>query len=316
MTDIEKEKVRKIVRDRYGNVAKRNIDFVVEARKAQKASCCGSDTDSQPQEIQKPQESSCCGSPSVEEVSKAIGYTLEELAEIPETSNMGLGCGNPTAIAEMKEGEVILDLGSGGGLDCFLSAKKVGLTGKVIGVDMTPDMIDLARENARKYEYGNVEFRLGEIENLPVADNSVDVIISNCVINLSPEKQRVFDEAYRVLKPGGRLSISDIVLLKELPESIRNNEDLLAGCVAGAELKDKYLELIKNAGFENLQVVDKNSGLLVEKEFEEDIDSEQGEKVLVIDGQPLDLDDYEEIKDDLESIGDSIQSITVTAFKP
>ena len=316
MTDIEKEKVRKIVRDRYGNVAKRNIDSVVEARKAQKASCCGSDTDSQPQEIQKPQESSCCGSPSVEEVSKAIGYTLEELAEIPETSNMGLGCGNPTAIAEMKEGEVILDLGSGGGLDCFLSAKKVGLTGKVIGVDMTPDMIDLARENARKYEYGNVEFRLGEIENLPVADNSVDVIISNCVINLSPEKQRVFDEAYRVLKPGGRLSISDIVLLKELPESIRNNEDLLAGCVAGAELKDKYLELIKNAGFENLQVVDKNSSFLVEKEFEDDIDSEQGEKVLVIDGQPLDLDDYEEIKDDLESIGDSIQSITVTAFKP
>ncbi|OLS32715.1 MAG: Malonyl-[acyl-carrier protein] O-methyltransferase [Candidatus Heimdallarchaeota archaeon AB_125] len=316
MTNIEKEKVRKVVRDRYGDVAKRNIDSVVEARKAQKASCGCSKSESQTLETQKTQESSCCRTPSVEDVSKAIGYTLEELAEIPEESNMGLGCGNPTAIAEMKEGEVVLDLGSGGGLDCFLSSKKVGLTGKAIGVDMTPDMIDLARENARKYEYTNVEFRLGEIENIPVADNSVDVIISNCVINLSPEKQRVFDEAFRVLKPGGRLSISDIVLLKELPDSIRNNEDLLAGCVAGAELKEKYLELITNAGFRDIQVTDKASGLLVEKELEGDIDSESGERVLVIDGQPLDIENYGDIKEELDGIGDSIQSITVTAFKP
>ncbi|MHA1199960.1 MAG: arsenite methyltransferase [Candidatus Heimdallarchaeaceae archaeon] len=316
MEGIEKEKVRKVVRDRYGTVAKRNIDTAGGDKITQRSSCCGGDTETQPQETQKTQESSCCGTPSVEEVSKAIGYSLEELAEIPEASNMGLGCGNPTAIAEMKEGEAVLDLGSGGGLDCFLSSKKVGSTGKVIGVDMTPDMIDLARENARKYDYTNVEFRLGEIENLPVADNSMDVIISNCVINLSPEKQRVFDEAFRVLKSGGRLSISDIVLLKELPDSIRNNEDLLAGCVAGAELKEKYLELIENSGFSNIQVSSKSSGLLVEKEFEEDINAEQGERVLIVDGQPLDINDYEDIKDDLVNIGDSIQSITVTAFKP
>ncbi len=316
MTELEKEKVRKVVRDRYGNVAKRNIDSVVEAKKTQRTSCCGDSSETQVDTDKKSQESSCCGTPNVEDVSKAIGYTLAELAEIPEESNMGLGCGNPTAIAEMKEGEVVLDLGSGGGLDCFLSSKKVGSSGKVIGVDMTPNMIDLARENARKYDYTNVEFRLGEIENLPVADNSVDVIISNCVINLSPEKQRVFNESFRVLKSGGRLSISDIVLLKELPDSLRNNEDLLAGCVAGAELKDRYLELIKKAGFVGIKVTEKTSGLLVEKEFNGDIDTKQGEKVLVVDGQPLEIEDYEDIKEDIDSLGDAIQSITVTAFKP
>ncbi len=225
---------------------------------------------------------------------------------------MGLGCGNPTAIASLKEGEVVLDLGAGGGLDCFLAAQKVGSKGKVIGVDMTPDMIDLARDNAEKNNFENVEFRLGEIENLPVANDSIDIIISNCVINLSPEKQRVFDEAFRVLKPGGRIAISDIVLLKMLPESLKNNETLLAGCVAGAELKEKYLEVIKNAGFENVEVAEKA------RTSTELIDSgeRKGDPVLVVDGEIIDIEDFEEIKEDVGCIQDSIQSITLTATKP
>jgi len=260
--------------------------------------------------------SSCCGDNKTEDVSKAIGYTKEELDSIPEESIMGLGCGNPTAIASLKEGDVVLDLGAGGGLDVFLAATKIGSTGKAIGVDMTPDMIDLARDNAEKNKIANVEFRLGEIENLPVADSSVDVVISNCVINLSPEKQRVFDESFRVLKPGGRLSISDIVLLRELPESLKNNEALLAGCVAGAELKDRYLKLIKKAGFENIEVIQKSSGSVVEKEADEAAGEKAGDTILIIDGVPVELEDSEDVKEELLTIGESIQSITVTAFKP
>jgi ubiquinone/menaquinone biosynthesis C-methylase UbiE len=188
-----------------------------------------------------------------------VGYSQEEMDAVPEGANLGLGCGNPTALASLKEGERVLDLGSGAGFDCFLAAKKVGVSGKVIGVDMTPQMLDKARANAKKGNYTNVEFRLGEIENLPVADASVDVIISNCVINLAPDKKRVFEEAYRVLSPNGRLMVSDIVLLKKLPESIQNNVEAYAGCIAGAELKDKYLELIKNAGFEQVTVVDEKT---------------------------------------------------------
>ena len=279
---METKNVRKIVRDRYGKVAK--------------------------------SQSSCCGSTKVDadEVSKAIGYSSHELESIPDAANMGLGCGNPTAIASLKEGEVVLDLGAGGGLDCFLAAKKVGIKGKVIGVDMTPDMIDLARDNAEKNNFENVEFRLGEIENLPVANDSVDIIISNCVINLSPEKQRVFDEAFRVLKPGGRIAISDIVLLKMLPESLRNNETLLAGCVAGAELKDKYLEMIKNSGFENIEVVQKAKSSTEEI----NIDEKTGDPVLMVDGEIINIEDLDEIKEDVGCIQESIQSITVTAIKP
>jgi SAM-dependent methyltransferase len=172
---------------------------------------------------------------------------------------MGLGCGNPTALASLKEGERVLDLGSGGGFDCFLAAKKVGKTGKVIGVDMTPEMLDKARANARKGKYTNVEFRLGEIENLPVADRSVDVVISNCVINLSPDKKRVFEEAFRVLAPRGRLMVSDIVLLEELPEVVRNSAEAYGACVAGAEMKSKYLELIEKAGFRDVKVVEETN---------------------------------------------------------
>ena len=185
----------------------------------------------------------------------AIGYSAEELQAIPEEARMGLGCGNPTALASLKEGEVVLDLGAGGGIDCFLAAVAVGKTGKAIGVDMTPEMLHRARDNARNGGYDNVEFRLGEIENLPVADNTVDAVISNCVINLSPEKARVFEEAYRVLKPGGRVMVSDIVLTRELPEDVRDSLAAYAGCVAGASMKADYLATIANAGFRNVEVV-------------------------------------------------------------
>jgi arsenite methyltransferase len=176
------------------------------------------------------------------------------LKAVPEGSNLGLGCGNPNAIASLEEGETVLDLGSGAGFDCFIAANKVGSKGKVIGVDMTSEMIDKAKRNAKKGHYDNVEFRLGEIEKLPVSDNSVDVVLSNCVINLSTDKEKVFQEAYRVLRPGGRLMISDIVLSKELPESVRNNVSAFAGCVSGAVLKDEYLKLIENTGFKEVKV--------------------------------------------------------------
>ena len=180
---------------------------------------------------------------------------MEELAHVPEDAFMGLGCGNPTALADLKEGETVLDLGSGGGIDVFLAAVKVGLSGKAIGVDMTPKMVELATRNAQAGGFANVEFRLGEIEDLPVEDNSVDAIISNCVINLSPDKLRVFKEAYRVLKPGGRIMVSDIVTDGELPEEVRQDPEAWAGCIAGAMDRGDYLEAIRRAGFERVEVV-------------------------------------------------------------
>ncbi len=176
----------------------------------------------------------CCGSSisvknSAKDISRGIGYSEEEMQEVPEGANMGLGCGNPQLIAEIKEGETVIDLGSGGGIDCFLASRKVGPKGYVIGVDMTPEMLSKSRTLARKHRYFNVDFRLGEIENIPVADNTADVIISNCVINLSPKKQRVYDEAYRVLKKGGRLAISDVVLVKELTKEMKQDEKLYCG---------------------------------------------------------------------------------------
>ncbi len=189
-----------------------------------------------------------CSGMDNEQIAKSLGYSEQEIKAVPD-ANLGLGCGNPTALGEIKEGMVVLDLGSGAGFDCFLAAKKVGKTGKVIGVDMTEKMIRKASENAKKYGFSNVEFRLGEIEELPVEDNSVDVIISNCVINLSPDKPKVFNEAYRVLKKGGKMLVSDIVLLKELSEADRKDKKLIAGCVGGALLKDKYLKIVKSAGF-------------------------------------------------------------------
>jgi len=208
------------------------------------------------------QTRSCCG-PSLSQ-SERVGYGRAELAAVPEEADLGLGCGNPTALAGLQAGETIVDLGSGGGIDCFLAARRVGPTGRVIGVDMTPEMIDRARAAAARGEYGNVEFRLGEIESLPVADGTADAVISNCVINLSPDKPRVFREAFRVLKPGGRLQVSDIVLRGELPGKLRKRVELWAGCLAGAMQEQDYLAAICAAGFTGAAVVSARSagGLL------------------------------------------------------
>jgi len=229
---MKEAEIKKKVREGYAKIAKKE------------SSCCTP-------------VSSCCGSADLAQtISKNIGYTDEELESIPEGANLGLGCGNPVALASLAEGETVLDLGSGAGFDCFLAANKVGRRGKVIGVDMTPEMIEKARENAQKGNCQNVEFRLGEIENIPAADNSVDVVISNCVINLSPDKSRVFQEAFRVLKLGGRLMVSDIVLLKELPEFIRDSITAYVGCISGAMVKDDYIEAIKKAGFREVRIMD------------------------------------------------------------
>ncbi len=223
---IEDKKIKEFVKDRYGKIAKKK-----------KTTC------------------SCCGT-SVLEQAKAIGYSLEELKKIPESAIMGLGCGNPVALAKLRKGQTVLDLGSGGGIDVFLAANKVGEEGKIIGVDMTQEMTKKAEENAEKGGYENVEFRLGEIENLPLEDECVDVIISNCVINLSPDKRRVFDEAYRVLKPKGKMMISDIVTEKELPFEIRKSFSAWADCIGGALVKRDYLYAIKQAGFKDIKIVD------------------------------------------------------------
>jgi len=229
---MKEAEIKKVVREGYAEIAKKE------------SSCCvPADT--------------CCGSTDLaQSISKTIGYSDEELTSVPEGANLGLGCGNPVALASLVEGETVLDLGSGAGFDCFLAASKVGGRGKVIGVDMTPEMIDKARENARKGNYENIEFRLGEIENIPAADNSIDAVISNCVINLSPNKKRVFAEAFRVLKPGGRLMVSDIVLLKELPDFIINSIEAYVGCISGAMMRDEYIETIREAGFGEVKIVD------------------------------------------------------------
>jgi len=232
---MKKEEIKKVVREGYAKIAK------------QGSPCCAP-------------VDSCCGSTDLaQKISKSIGYTEEEIKTVPEGANLGLGCGNPVALASLKQGEIVLDLGSGAGLDSFLAASKVGKKGRVIGVDMTPEMIEKARENAREGGYRNVEFRLGEIENLPVADNHVDVVISNCVINLVPDKIRAFQEVFRVLKPGGRLMISDLVLLRELPDVIKNSVEAYIGCLSGAIMRDEYLAAIKEAGFQGVRVVDETS---------------------------------------------------------
>jgi SAM-dependent methyltransferase len=196
---------------------------------------------------------------SAEAIGKRLGYDERDMKAVPEGANLGLGCGNPIAMAGLKKGETVVDLGSGAGFDCFIAAKAVGPEGRIIGVDMTPEMIEKARANAEKGKYRNVEFRLGEIENLPVADNSADVIISNCVINLVPDKARAFHEAFRILKPGGRLMVSDIVLLKALPTAIQKSVAAYIGCLSGASLKDAYLKEIRAAGFQHVEVLDETS---------------------------------------------------------
>lgn len=200
--------------------------------------------------IAKSSGCSCCGAKKEQErISEEIGYSKEDIGKFSE-ANLGLGCGNPVAMSEMKEGDTVLDLGSGAGFDCFLAARRVKDSGKVVGLDMVPEMVEKAKANAEKYGYKNVEFKLGEIENIPIENETVDIIISNCVINLSPDKDKVFEESYRVLENGGKMFVSDIVLLQELPEEIRNNKELLSGCVAGALLKDDYISKMEKAGFE------------------------------------------------------------------
>jgi arsenite methyltransferase len=286
---VEEDKVRKSVREGYAKIAEDRL-------------CCGS-------------SATCCGDSTYEEMSKKFGYTEEELKSVPEGSNLGLGCGNPAALASLKEGETAIDLGAGGGVDCFLAAKKVGKSGKVIGVDMTPAMIDKARENARKGNYKNVEFRLGEIENLPVADNTADVIMSNCVINLAPNKKKVFEEAFRVLRPGGRLMVSDIVLLKELSETIRKKAHP-ASCVKGAMMKDKYLETIGHAGFEDVRIIKETQYSF------EDVVSDPNAKVIVADGKKptQELKKISELgKEAQKGVKDTMSaamSISVSAIKP
>lgn len=218
-----KKDIKQIVKKYYGEIAAKN-----------KSGCCSS---------------SCgCGNTATnEQIAESIGYSNQEIKSAFD-ANLGLGCGNPTGMGEIREGDVVLDLGSGAGFDCFLAAKKVGLSGRVIGVDMSEEMIERARTNANKYGYKNIEFRLGDIEKLPVEDNFVDIIISNCVINLALDKSKVFSEARRVLKRGGKMYISDIVLLKNLSKKQRGDEELLAGCVGGALLKNDYLDIIKRAG--------------------------------------------------------------------
>ncbi len=225
------DSVRKAVRKRYGSIAK-----------GEQSGCCSS---------------SCCNTITPEEVSKKIGYSDEDVNSIPEGANLGLGCGNPVALASLKEGEAVLDLGSGAGFDSFLASRRVGPKGRVIGVDMTPEMLERARKNAKNGGFENVEFRLGEIENLPVADNSIDVVISNCVINLSPEKGRVFREAHRVLRPGGRIMVSDIVLLAPLPAFLKSTASLVA-CVGGAALKKEYLKAMEGAGFAGIRELEES----------------------------------------------------------
>lgn len=215
-----KDETKEIIKQAYGAVA-------------QEGGCC--------------KNGGCCGGGA--DLSQTIGYTSQELETFAD-ANLGLGCGHPVGLAHIKEGDVVVDLGSGAGLDCFLASRKVGKTGKVIGVDMTKNMIAKARENAKKYGITNVEFRLGDIEKLPIETNAVDIVISNCVINLAPNKHEVFKEAYRVLKPGGKMVVSDVVLLKKLTEAQKNDARLLCACVSGAVLKETYLNMLKEVGFE------------------------------------------------------------------
>ncbi len=277
---MEDEEITRVVRDAYAKVAQREQDPL---RIIPTGSCCGS-------------------ADRARELSKAVGYGDDELRSVPEGANLGLGCGNPTALATLKRGETVLDLGSGAGFDCFLAANIVGEEGRVIGVDMTPAMLDKARSNARAGGYTNVEFRLGELEHLPAADNSVDVIISNCVINLTPDKGAVFNEAFRILKPGGRVAVSDIVVLKELPDAVQRSVTAYVGCVSGAILKDAYLQAMRDAGFGGVDVVDETPFSL------ECMANDPTAQAIE---QRLDLTSSE-----LRDVADAVRSIKVVGTKP
>ncbi len=244
MNTIDPEIVRDHVRTRYGEIAENG------------GGCCASIA------------ASCCGSDK--NYDQQLGYATAEIASVPEGSNLGLGCGNPIAVASIGLGETVLDLGSGAGFDCFLAARQLGGTGRVIGVDMTPAMIAKARANTKRGDYANVEFRLGEIEALPVADNSVNLVISNCVVNLSPEKPRVFHEAFRVLKAGGRLAIADVVATRPLPESIRTQLNAVGACVGGAALIDDLKAMLKETGFARVEILTRDETRSLIRQWMED----------------------------------------------
>jgi len=274
-----KDAVRGTVRAAYSSIAKGG-----------EKSCCAP-------------KAACCGGSSPETLATALGYETDELADLPEGANMGLSCGNPTAVASLKPGEVVLDLGSGGGFDVFIAARKVGPDGRSIGVDMTPEMVTKARRNVDVFQkqtgLANVEFRLGEIEHLPVADNSVDVIISNCVINLSPDKPQVWRELCRVLKPGGRVAVSDMALLAPLPPSVRESVEALVGCVAGAALVEETQAMAEAAGLVNVQCQSKPEGVEAMNESSDSL--------------------YQGVRDALppgKKIGDYVTSLYVCAEKP
>lgn len=274
MNDSE---IKVLVKESYGKIARTG------------GSCC-------------PTKGSCCGTLPPEEISKNIGYSEEEMNAVPQGANLGLGCGNPIALASIKEGETVLDLGSGAGFDSFLAANRVGPTGKVIGVDMTPEMINRARENAAIGGYSNVQFLPGELEDLPVDDNSMDAVISNCVINLVPDKKKVFKEVFRVLKPGGRLMVSDLVLRQKLPLSIENSIEGYVGCISGAVMKDVYLDAIGSAGFGDVEVIE-------ESPFSLDF--------FVSDSTDQAIDQSPKMSaEEVNGFADSVSSIKVRAIKP
>jgi len=272
-----KKNIKERVKEGYAKIA------------TQGGSCCSS--------------SSCCGGPNLAaNISKTVGYSDEEMSIVPEGANLGLGCGNPVAIASLQEGDVVVDLGSGAGFDAFLAAQKVGKKGRVIGIDMTPEMIEKAKGNAKKGGYTNVEFKPGEIEKLPLVDCVADVIISNCVINLSPDKKSVFREAFRVLKPGGRLMVSDLVLVRNLPDVIKESIEAYVGCLAGAVMKDEYLSLITLAGFQDVRVVSQAHYPI--EAMTNDITAQ------VVKNNPRIN------SNDLEDTADAVASIKVSAVKP
>ncbi len=275
---MKEDKIKKAVREGYAEVAKSE-------------STCYT-----------PANSCCCGPDLARDISKNVGYSDEDIEAVPEGANLGLGCGNPVALASLKDGETVIDLGSGAGFDTFLAARQVGSEGRVIGVDMTPEMLEKARENAAKGGFDNVEFRLGEIEHLPVADRSVDAVISNCVINLVPDKRAVFSDAFRVLKPGGRLMVSDIVLLRELPDAIKESVSAYVGCLAGAMMKDQYIGAIESAGFARVEITE-------EKNFPIKLMANDPTAKAVIENMDIP-------REKLADVAEAAVSISVRAVKP
>lgn len=277
---MDSKQIKDAVKNKYGEIASKS------------SGCCGNCS---------------CGSGTTDNYAKQIGYDDTDISSVPSGSNLGLGCGNPTAIEAIKKGETVLDLGSGAGFDAFLAAKAVGESGKVIGVDLTPEMIAKAKENARKGNFTNVEFKLGEIEHLPIEDESIDAIISNCVINLSPDKPQVFKEAYRVIKQGGRLMVSDIVLEKSLPDDIKQSVEAYVGCIAGASLKQEYIGAMENAGFKNIRIEDSTNFLMATDIMKDEImNSDFGRQLLA---------KYNGDNEKIKELARTVKSVKVIAWK-